>query len=188
MVDTRKSRPGAGDGAYRLAGAADAAALVTLVNSAYRGETSRRGWTTEADLLGGQRVDCDSIVELLQRPDTVLLLAEQAGALRSCCELRQLSDDTAYFGMFCVSPGMQGHGLGRQMLAEAERRVVQKWGCTRMVMTVLRQRDDLISWYERRGYRRTGRRQPFPYGDTRLGIPKRGDLEFEELARELPSR
>ncbi|KII00463.1 GCN5 family acetyltransferase [Streptomonospora alba] len=170
---------------FRDADEGDVAVLVELVNSAYRGDVSRRGWTTEADLLGGQRVDAGKIADLLARPKTRVLLAEQGGRPVACCELTDGGDGSAYFGMFAVRPEAQGGGLGRRVLAEAERAAAEELGSTAMRMRVLRQRADLIAWYGRRGYRRTGGTVPFPYGDKRFGLPKRDDLVFEELAKPL---
>ncbi|MUL44003.1 GNAT family N-acetyltransferase [Streptomonospora sp. PA3] len=187
-VDERAAAGGAGGcGAprFRDAGEADVPALVELVNSAYRGDASRRGWTTEADLIGGQRVDSGQIADLLARPKTRVILAERDESLLACCELADGGDGTAYFGMFAVRPGAQGGGLGRRVLAEAERVAAAELGAASLRMTVLRQRSDLIAWYERRGYRRTGATTPFPYGDERFGLPKRDDLVFEELAKPL---
>ncbi|MFV2197797.1 GNAT family N-acetyltransferase [Nocardiopsis sp. LOL_012] len=169
---------------YRAAVPGDASALVELVNACYRGDGSRRGWTTEAHLLDGQRVDEDGMAALLSRDDTLVLVAESGGELVACCELRRGAAD-AYFGMFSVRPTIQGGGLGRRVLAKAERVAEREWGCSLMRMQVLRQRAELISWYERRGYARTGRTFPFPYGDARFGLPKRPDLAFVELARDL---
>jgi ribosomal protein S18 acetylase RimI-like enzyme len=87
--------------------------------------------------------------------------------------------------MFSVRPGRQGRGLGREILAEAERLARDDWGARTMVLTVLAQRGELIAWYERRGYRRTGESKPFPYDDVRSGIPKRPDLSFVVLAKSL---
>lgn len=87
--------------------------------------------------------------------------------------------------MFAVRPELQGGGLGKVILAEAERTARNLWGTGEMRMTVIRQRDELIAWYERRGYRRTGQLTPFPYGDERFGIPQRADLEFELLVKPL---
>ncbi|MFD0776789.1 GNAT family N-acetyltransferase, partial [Streptomonospora algeriensis] len=102
-----------------------------------------------------------------------------------CCELADGGDGSAYFGMFAVQPDAQGGGLGRRVLAEAERIAAEELDSATMRMTVLRQRADLIAWYERRGYRRTGETVPFPYGDERFGLPKREDLVLEELAKPL---
>jgi ribosomal protein S18 acetylase RimI-like enzyme len=87
--------------------------------------------------------------------------------------------------MFSVNPDLQGAGVGRAMLAEAERIARDEWRCTEMQMTVISIRDELIAWYERRGYRRTGLYSPFPYGDERFGIPLRDDLQFELLMKPL---
>nr|WP_236700512.1 GNAT family N-acetyltransferase [Allosalinactinospora lopnorensis] len=159
-------------------------ALTALVESAYRGERSREGWTTEADLLDGQRVDPAMLAETLERPATAVVVAERHGELLACCELEWGGGD-GYFGMFAVRPTQQGTGLGGRMLDHAERLAAAR-GCRRMRMKVLRQRTDLIAWYERRGYRPTGETFPFPYGDKRFGIPKRPDLEFVELVVPLP--
>lgn len=167
----------------RAATGADVAALADLVNSAYRGERARRGWTSEADLLGGQRVDVDGITEILATPDTMVLVAAHDAELIACCELRRV-EEGAYFGMFSVRPDRQGAGVGDRVLREAER-IATGWGCARMRMTVITQRGELIAWYERRGYRRTGETSPFPYGDERFGVPKRPDLRFDVLVKEL---
>ncbi|MGW9347633.1 GNAT family N-acetyltransferase [Nocardiopsis flavescens] len=174
------------DPTYRRAGRADIPALVDLVNSCYRGAPSRQGWTTEADLLDGRRVDAASMAVLLERTDTLVLVAESGDALVACCELRR-GVNGAYFGMFSVRPDIQGGGLGRRVLAEAERTAAREWGCRLMRMKVLKQRPELIAWYERRGYTNTGRTEPFPYGDEAFGLPRRDDLAFVELTRELPA-
>ncbi|MFE9903551.1 GNAT family N-acetyltransferase [Streptomyces achromogenes] len=169
---------------FRDATDADVDALVALVESAYRGDSSRAGWTTEADILDGQRTDPEGVLEVIKSPDSQLLTAELDGRLVACCQLEHRGDH-AYFGMFAVSPALQGGGVGKAVLAEAERRCRQTWGVGEMHMTVISVRADLIAWYERRGYRRTGRTSPFPYGDERFGIPLRADLEFELLVKKL---
>jgi ribosomal protein S18 acetylase RimI-like enzyme len=171
---------------FRRAREADVPAIVALVESAYRGDASRAGWTTEADLLDGQRTDAAAVVAILRSPASTVLLAEVAGRLVACCQLEQLPAAETYFGMFSVQPGGQGQGVGRQVLAEAERIARDEWSAASMVMTVLAQRAELIEWYERRGYRRTGEQRPFPYGDERFGIPRRPDLVFDVLAKPFP--
>lgn len=170
---------------FRSARAGDVPALVDLVQSAYRGETSRQGWTTEADLLDGQRTDTEAVSDAVTRQGSMVLVAEADGQLVGCCQLEAQGDDGSYFGMFSVRPHQQGKGWGKAILAEAERMAHEDWGAKTMVMTVIAQRHDLIAWYERRGYRRTGERRPFPYGDERFGIPKRPDLDFIVLAKPL---
>ncbi|WP_241249760.1 GNAT family N-acetyltransferase [Rhodococcus sp. X156] len=176
---------------FRTAQDTDAEAVAALVQLAYRGEESRSGWTTEADLLRGQRTDAGQVRQRLARPGTqVLLLCAADGALLGCCELTgptpgQGTPGQAYFGLFSIRPGHQGEGLGRLLLAEAERRAVTELGCSTMELTVITQRAELIAWYLRRGYRRTGERRPFPYGDERFGVPLRDDLELEVLTKVL---
>jgi ribosomal protein S18 acetylase RimI-like enzyme len=170
---------------FRDATTADVAAIVQLVESAYRGEASRTGWTTEADLLDGQRTDAEAVAEMLEGPASTLLLAEEAGQLVGCCRLERRPGGETYFGMFSVQPVRQGEGVGHQLLAEAERLARDEWAATAMVMTVIAQRAELIAWYERRGYRRTGETEPFPYGNERYGVPRRPDLVFAVLAKPL---
>ena len=170
---------------FRLAGAGDIPAIVELVDSAYRGEASRAGWTTEADLLDGQRTGACAVAEIVARPGRVMLLAEADGELAGCCHLERRTSAEAYFGMFSVRPAAQRQGWGRQILAEAERIARAEWGAETMVMTVLEPRQDLIGWYERRGYRLTGETRPFPYGNERFGIPRRPDLSFVVLQKPL---
>ena len=168
--------------AFRPATLADVPAIVALVESAYRGDSGRRGWTTESDLLDGQRTDPAGVAALLDQADSRLLLAEREGALLASCHIER-QGDSGYFGMFAVDPTRQGGGLGKRVLAEAERNAREEWPCGTMHMTVIVQRAELIAFYERRGYRRTGEFQPFPYGDERFGIPRRGDLRFEVLRK-----
>lgn len=169
---------------YRIATAADIPALISLVTSAYRGDASRAGWTTEADILDGQRVDAEGLAADIARPRSVILLAEVDGVLRGCCHL---ADETGhgYFGMFAVDPTQQGSGLGKALMAAAENHVRQQWGLHTMQMTVIDCRAELIAFYQRRGYVRTGIVKPFPYGDARFGQPRRDDLRFEILEKQL---
>ncbi|MGW4566234.1 GNAT family N-acetyltransferase [Streptomyces sp. NPDC004561] len=169
---------------FRDAIDADVDALVALIESAYRGDASRAGWTTEADILEGRRTDPEGVLQVIKSPDSRLLTVERDGRIVACCQLEH-RDDHAYFGMFAVSPVLQGAGLGKIVIAEAEDRARAAWGATEMHMTVISVRNDLIAWYERRGYRRTGRMTPFPYGDERFGIPQRDDLQFELLVKKL---
>lgn len=169
---------------YRTAVEADVPDVVALVETAYRGEASREGWTTEADILDGQRTDTDAIEDILADPGSRLMLAFDGDNLVACCHLER-REGYAYFGMFAVKPTLQGSGVGKQVLAAAERWVLHEWDIHEMHMTVISVREELITWYERRGYARTGKRTPFPYGDDRFGLPRRDDLEFELLVKEL---
>lgn len=162
----------------------DAPALARLVNLAYRGESSRAGWTTEADLLDGVRTSEDEMRALCEAGEIVC--ADVAGALVGCYryESDPLGSDDAYLGMVTVEPTLQRCGLGKQLIADAEERarVEDRPG---LVMWVIDVRDELLAFYARRGYFDTGAREPFPYDDPGAGIPKRKDLRFAILRKEL---
>ena len=158
--------------------------IVALVHSAYRGDASRAGWTTEADLLDGQRTDRDEVAEHLRQSSTRILLAEIDEVLTGSVLVRN-ERSAGYVGMLAVRPASQDRGIGRLLLAAAERVIAVEWRLSLARMTVIRQRQDLIHWYEKRGYHDTGRREPFPYGNERYGIPRRRDLEFAVLEKSL---
>jgi ribosomal protein S18 acetylase RimI-like enzyme len=164
---------------------ADISALHRLIESAYRGEVSRAGWTTEADLLDGQRTDPDDLADILADPRQELLTAWREGVLIGCVRIEDRGEGTGYFGMLSVDPSLQSGGVGRRLVAEAETALTQRFGARRVRISVFPQRDVLIGWYERLGYRKTGDTLPFPYDDPRLGLPLRDDLYFVVMEREL---
>lgn len=173
----------------RTARPEEATLLSALVNSAYRGASSKAGWTTEADLLGGQRTDPEKLSEALESGADlaqVVLVHEDAKGLACCVHLERLPAGKAYLGMLTVRPVAQAGGLGRALLAAAEQWAAREWGTREMQMTVIAQRPELIAWYERRGYAATGETRPFPYGDERFGLPQRNDLFFRVFAKTLP--
>ncbi|AQR62731.1 GNAT family N-acetyltransferase [Brevundimonas sp. LM2] len=163
----------------------DLPALHPLIERAYRGETAKLGWTNEADLLDGQRTDVEELTEILTDPARIMLLAEDVGTLVACLQLVDEGDGTAYLGLLSVEPERQAGGLGRFMIAAAEAEAVTRFGARTLRMTVIRQRPELIAWYERRGYALTGETEPFPLSDERAGLPRRQDLEFVVLAKGL---
>lgn len=177
----------------RLATAADAPALDRLINSAYRGDSSRAGWTTEADLLGGQRTDTADLCASIATPGhAVLVHADPQGPL-CCVQLERLEaarqpDNAAYLGMLTVRPTRQASGYGAALLMAAEHWAQQHWGSRIMHLTVIAQRSELLRWYERRGYVATGEQRPFPYGNLRFGLPRRDDLYFLVLSKRLDTR
>lgn len=167
---------------FRVAERKDTADIVQLVESAYRGEASRAGWTTEADLLDGQRTDSVEVSAILGRHNNYIILCERDDRLLGSVHLA-VRQDHAYLGMFAVDPAEQGKGIGKAMLAHAEDWVFSEKACNWLEMTVITQRKDLIGWYQRRGYEVTGKTRPFPYGDERYGKPRRDDLILEVLKK-----
>lgn len=169
----------------RVATPADLDPLLALVHRAYRGDSARTGWTHEADLLDGQRTDADSLRDTIADPAQRILIAEQDGAMLGCVTISDQGAGTAYLGMLAIDPDRQATGLGRVLIAAAEAAAAGLFEAKTVEMTVITQRAELIAYYERRGYARTGEERPFPLDDPRFGIPKRRDLSFVVLAKRL---
>ncbi|MBA4008298.1 MAG: GNAT family N-acetyltransferase [Erythrobacter sp.] len=140
---------------------ADAPALKALLEAAYRGDSARRGWNHEADILDDERIGIEELEALLADPAVTILIARDDETLIGCVAVTRKDSAMGYLGMLCVLPTLQSGGLGRRLLdaAEDHGRAI---GITRMEMTVIDSRDSLIAWYERRGYASTGERRPFP--------------------------
>lgn len=170
---------------FRDATVADIPALHRLIESAYRGEASRAGWTTEADLLVGQRTDPDDLASILADPAQAMLTAWRGGELEGCVLIADRSHGTGYFGMLSVVPTLQGGGLGRRLVDTAHAELVRRFGAKRVRISVFPQRESLIAWYRRLGYAPTGETLPFPYDDPRFGLPLRDDLHFIVMERPL---
>lgn len=158
----------------------DAPALETLINSAYRGETAKQGWTTEADLLEGTRTDAELVRGIISDPNSLLLKATDQEGLLGCVELRQ-EGNKMYLGMLTVRPDLQGQGIGKALMAAAGAEAARR-NCETIFMTVLTARAELIAWYVRQGYHDTGKRKPFAFTDPRFGKPKTA-LEFAVLEK-----
>ncbi|SDD26806.1 Acetyltransferase (GNAT) domain-containing protein [Mucilaginibacter pineti] len=159
---------------------ADVAELNVLINSAYRGEESKKGWTSEADLIGGIRIDEPMLTEYFNDDNITLLKHTDDDDKITGSVYLEVKDDKLYLGMFSVSPVLQGKGVGRALLVAAED-VASQLGLHTITMTVIRSRKELISWYERRGYTFTGEIQPF-HAHGRFGEPK--DVIIELIVME----
>lgn len=149
-----------------------------LVNSVYRGESSKIGWTTEADLLGGQRTDSEEIQELILQHTILCLKQKNAPGKILACVLLERKDTFAYLGMLSVSAELQGQNIGKNLIAAAEKWTLTHWNLNQIKITVIAQRPELIAWYERRGFVPTGEQEPFPMDQPRFGLPRRNDLYF----------
>jgi GNAT superfamily N-acetyltransferase len=164
----------------------DLPALHAMVERAYRGDAARGGWTHEADLLDGQRTDLAALADTLADPGQRILLAFDRDALTGCVQLTRLDGNRAYLGLLTVDPERQAGGLGARLIAAAEEQAAALFGARTMEMTVIRQRSELIAYYERRGYVLTGEERPFPLDDPRFGLPRTRDLAFVVLLKPLP--
>lgn len=160
-----------------------AESLVELINGTYRGESSRLGWTTEADLLEGLRTDLTDITRLLTSSDSMILIAEQDQQLIGSVHL-QHNSDYAQLGMLSVKPTLQNQGIGKQLISAAEAIAQQQWEVNRMRMAVIPSRETLIAYYRRRGYVRTGETIAFPVNPA-LWTPKVSGLCLEWLEKLL---
>jgi len=185
---------------FRYARQADTPALVSLIERAYRGLETAGSWVSEAHLLTGPRTSNEEISTLIGREDSRFLIADIDGGIAGCCLLQGLNPEpasspatpcapkvtslnAAYFGMFAIEPNTHGAGLGKLVIAEAERRVQDLWGANQMVMTVINLRTALIAWYERRDYHVTGATLPFPFSET-SGETTR-DFHLVEMRKDL---
>lgn len=169
----------------QLAVDADVPAVAALMNRAYRGTGAETGWNSEADHIAGNRTSAALLREdIAAKPGAALLVWRTSDTVQGCVWLQPLSHDLWYLGSLTVDPRLQNAGLGRQLLAASERWVRQRGGRA-IQMTVVNVRDSLIAWYARRGYLPNGKTEPFPYDDARFGVPKRDDLNFIVLHKQL---
>lgn len=161
----------------------EAPQITALIERAYRGEESKSGWTSEADLLTGPRTSVDEIAAIMRDPLARFIVASDSTKDLAACALIRNEEASGYFGMFAVRPDIQGGGLGKTMLEAAERHIKDLWRLDTVYMTVINLRHDLIAYYERRGYKRTGERKPFPF-DAAPGATRR-DFHLAVLRKTL---
>ena len=163
----------------------DAEAIAKLINSAYRGETSRKGWTTEADILDGLRTTTSEIGKTIKRDNTFILIGVYRDEIVAtiCCEWQELAfKDTVHFGMIAVKPSLQNKGYGKTLIQAAEAICLREWRVVGFHMTVISIRHELIAFYERLGYKRTGEFADFPEKSD-LWQPKVEGLNLQYLAK-----
>ncbi len=168
---------------FRRATLEDVPSIVVLVNAAYRGDTSRVGWTTEADLLDRQRTDANELTALLSSEDSLIMLCMRSEKMIGSVHL-QHGKGVAFMGMLVIEPGLQGQGIGKQLMQSAEETAVKMWGVAKILMYAISLRTELIEFYERRGYRHTGIFKEFP-NDEKFGIPKVQGLKIELLEKNV---
>ncbi len=183
---------------FHVATPDDLTRIHCLVESAYRGEESKLGWTTEAHLISGKRIDTDGLLAKITHPDGAVLIAtcpdddtqsipESKRPIIACCEVARCTPQVAYFGLFAVSPRRQGGGIGRQVLAHAEDYCRRMWGVERLELRVIPSRQELVGWYNRRGYSGTGELRPFPFEELAKvnSVALTDDLHLIMLEKDL---
>ena len=168
----------------RVAAPSDTEGIVELIRSAYRGDASRQGWTSEADLVEGERIDAEQVLAMIRGQASRMLVLDTDEGVVACCALEDQGSGRAYFGTFAVSPTKQAAGLGRHLITQAEREACQVFGAGVLEIAVLAQQELLVSWYERLGFRRTGEMRPFPADET-FARPLLDDLYFVVLEKQL---
>ena len=156
--------------------------LEILINSAYRGDGSKKGWTTEAHLLDGKRTNVDELQKIIDQPHVSILKYHNDDNEIIACVYLKKNDDKMYLGMLTVSPEIQAHGIGKKLLFASEEFAMQN-KCDAMQMTVISVRSELIAWYQRHGYHDTGKRSPFEAGALSKQLQP---LEFIYMEKKLP--
>ena len=170
---------------FHKAEIADASAIAQLINSAYRGETSRKGWTTEADILDGLRTTTSEVGKIIKRDNAFILIGVLNDEIVAtiCCEWQELAfKDTVHFGMIAVKPSLQNKGYGKTLIQAAEAICLREWRVVGFHMAVISIRHELIAFYERLGYKRTGEFADFPVKSD-LWQPKVEGLNLQYLAK-----
>lgn len=171
---------------YRYAREQDLDPLHALIERAYRGPETAGRWDSESHLLRGPRTTRDFVHNTILSPDAAFVIAELDGQIMGAALIERPADaaaGVASFGMFAISPNARGIGLGDRVLAACEDRVRSLWQATAMSLSVISLRDELMAWYERRGYARTGVRHPFPFSETTGEL--RNDFDLVEMRKDF---
>lgn len=160
--------------------AEDVSNLNILINSGYRGEYSKKGWTTEANILEGSRTNEAELLEIIADDKNTMLKFTENNTIIGCVLLVK-KEQQLYLGMLTVSPELQNSGIGKKLLQQAEVHA-QALGLPKIVMTVISLREELINWYKRHGYVDTGKKEAFPVNDIHISIVEQ-PLEFMVLEK-----
>ena len=167
---------------FRAASTLDAEVIANLVNMAYRPESGTSGWTHESDLVTGSRTNVDQVVDIISKPDSVILLGIKGSEIVACIHIEK-DGSNSYIGMFAVNPTLQGAGFGKQMLTYAEWYASENFSSDKFIMVVVSFRSELISFYQRRGYQKIGSIMDYPLSSG-AGIPKHTGLKIEILEKQ----
>ena len=170
------------DANISVAGIEDIEKLMLLVNSAYRGDAAKKGWTHEANLIKGElRTDERSLEKMITNPNATVLKYEDSDQIMGCVYLEK-KNIALYLGLLTVSPDLQAKGIGKKLLKAADEYAILN-NCNKIEMTVISARTELIAWYERNGFHQTNQRQPFP-NDEHFGTPVK-PIEFVVMEKKI---
>ncbi|KAL7628387.1 hypothetical protein AAE478_002589 [Parahypoxylon ruwenzoriense] len=170
---------------FRIATLDDAACLQELVQSAFRSEDSRPNWTADMDLSSRFRVDVEKVIAQISKPDGAILIAtDSSGIPIASVEISKRGADLVRLSMLAVDHRRQRGGIGRRLLAYTEDYSRRTWGVKKAGLNALSTRQELILWYLRCGYRKTGELTPFP-SDRNDGLTLPEDMCFVELEKDL---
>lgn len=169
---------------FRCATTHDAAIITKLVNNAYRPKSDKSGWTHESDLVSGDRTNTDQIIDVISKQDSIILVGLSNDHIVGCVHVQKNHYNT-YIGMLAVDPALQGIGTGKHILSYAEKYATDHFHTEKFVMVVVSERHELISFYERRGYQKTGEVMEYPLS-TGVGTPKQLNLKIEVLEKMNP--
>jgi ribosomal protein S18 acetylase RimI-like enzyme len=173
-----------GDLQFRIATLDDATQLQAMVQSAFRAEDSRKDWTADMKLGASFRIDVEEITTQITKPDGAILVATDNSTLVASIEVSKRSADLARLSMLAVDEHHQRGGIGRRVLAYAEDYCQRTWGVKKLGLNALSTRRELILWYIRHGYRKTGELTPFPKVHVKE-LALLDDLYFVELEKDL---
>ena len=162
---------------FRTANKSEAEEIARLVNQAYRPETGTAGWTHESDLVSGNRTNVGQVEEVISKPDSVILVGLKGTEIVACVHVEK-DGNYGHIGMLAVNPKLQGAGAGKQMLAHAEKYANERFGSEKFIIVVVSSRSELIAFYLRRGYQKTGTVQDYPLS-AGVGTPKLSNLKTE---------
>jgi ribosomal protein S18 acetylase RimI-like enzyme len=166
---------------FRIASKSDIEAIVGLVNNAYRPESGVSGWTHESELISGSRTNDSHIMEIMAKPDSIILVGLKTSEIIACVHIEKTGKNT-HIGMLAVSPALQGIGTGKQMLAHAEMYASVNFGSEKFIIVVVSPRSELISFYLRRNYQKTGILKEYPLS-AGIGTPKLANLKIKVLEK-----
>lgn len=167
---------------FKLASLLDAKVIAELIHSAYREEGSRVGWTTEEHLVEGARVTIEDVEGIIREPDNFFILGYDEDQIKGCVHFKKESAQTTYLGLLAVKPKLQTQGLGKAMISTVEKMALEM-GTSKIRLTVIDVRSELISYYQRRGFELTGEIVPFPFPE----LTKQQGIRLLEMQKVLKS-